>query len=507
MSIRRAEYARPSQGSRGRARPVAAPWRWLIGIGCSLLLAVAQGADIGWPQVVQKARERAAAPYQPVPAPLPDWLLQLDYRAWQDIRFDPNVALWAGQDLPFTVRFHHPGSIYRQPVAISETAAGEANLLSFAPGQFFYGPGVDRQRVPADLGYAGFTVYARAGDAWQPVLEFLGGSFMRAGAPLLAGGVRSRALAIDTGLPGGEEFPVFTDFWLLRPTADAKRLVIYALLDSPRVSGAYRIDLTAGGQVVTHVRSELFFRDGVGRLGLGPLSSMFWHGENGPTVDDYRPEVHSSDGLLMHAGKTRLWRPLNNLPRLGQQALPAPRGTSYGLLQRDREFGHYQDLDTAFEAQPGVWLEPQEGFGAGRLELLELPVRDGLNQNVLAYFVPATEVHRGDHLSLRYRLSWGAQEPDDGPGRVLATRVARRDGVNTYQIDFASLGAASGVPKPEVSVQGGQASEPELRPLADGWRLTLPVQYKDGAPLAIRASLLATGGARSETWLYHLGDD
>jgi len=85
--------------------------------------------------------------------------------------------------------------------------------------------------------------------------------------------------------------------------------------------------------------------------------------------------------------------------------------------------------------------------------------------------------------------------------------LARRDGVNTYQIDFASLGAASGVPKPEVSVQGGDAKTPELRAVADGWRLTLPVQHQDGASLTIRASLLAAGGARSETWLYHLGDD
>lgn len=506
MWTRLADYFAPSQRPRTPAKP-AAPWRCLLGLGCWLSLAVAQGADMGWPQVVQKARERAAVAYQPVPAPLPDWLLQLDYRAWQDIRFDPNVALWAGQDLPFTVRFHHLGSIYRQPVAISESVSGQTKPLVFAPGQFFYGPGVDRQRVPGDLGYAGFTVYARDGDTWQPALEFLGGSFMRGGAPLLPGGVRSRALAIDTGLPGGEEFPVFTDFWLLRPAAGAKRLIIYALLDSPRVSGAYRIELTAGGQAVTQVKSELFFRDAVGRLGLGPLSSMFWHGENGPAVDDYRPEVHSSDGLLMHAGKERLWRPLTNLPRLGQQALPAPRGTSYGLLQRDREFGHYQDLDTAFEAQPGVWLEPQEGFGAGRLELLELPVRDGLNQNVLAYFVPANEVHRGDHLSLRYRLYWGDQEPNDSGGRVLATRMARQDGVSTYQIDFASLGAGSAAPKPQISVQGGEAGDPVLRPLADGWRLSLPVRHKEGAPLAIRAGLLAADGARSETWLYHLGDD
>ena len=483
--------------------------RWLVAVLCGLWLAGAQGAGAPdeWAHVVHLARERAAAAYQPAPAALPDWLMQLDYRAWQDIRFDPNVALWAGQGLPFSVRFHHPGSIYRQPVAISEIEGGQARPLAFAPGQFFYGPGVDRQRVPADLGYAGFTVYARAGESWRPVLEFLGGSFMRGGAPLLPGGARARALAIDTGLPSGEEFPLFTDFWLVRPRADAKQLVIYALLDSPRASGAYRITLRAGGEVVTEVDARLFFRAEVGRLGLGPLSTMFWYGENGPPVDDYRPEVHSSDGLLVLAGAERLWRPLVNGPRLSQQFLAAPAGTGYGLLQRDRDFDHYQDLDAAYQAQPNVWLEPLRGFGDGRLAVLELPVRDGVNQNVLAYFVPNRAVRAGDRLSLRYRLNWGEGEPAGLAGRVLATRSLRKDEVTTYQVDFAALGPAKTPPRAVVAVEGGEAGEVQVRALGEGWRLTLPVKHPEGGPLSIRAGLRVDGGAASETWFYHLGEE
>jgi glucans biosynthesis protein len=154
-----------------------------------------------------------------------------------------------------------------------------------------------------------------------------------------------------------------------------------------------------------------------------------------------------------------------------------------------------------------VVLEAQKGFGAGRLELLELPVRDGLNQNVLAYFVPQAKVRTGDHLSLRYRLRWGDREPGEEAGRVLATRVARQDGVSTYQIDFAALGAGGAPPKPEISVRGGKGGEPGLRALSDGWRLTLPVEHKGDAPLTIRASLLTDTGKRSETWLHHLGEE
>ncbi len=380
-------------------------------------------------------------------------------------------------------------------------------MLGFSPSQFFYGSGGDRQRLPGDLGYAGLTVYSRVSGAWRPVLEFLGGSFMRAGAPLVAGGVRARALAIDTGLPSGEEFPVFTDFWLVRPAADSTRLTVYALLESPRVSGAYRIGLRADGEVVTQVDAELFFRDGVGRLGLGPLSSMFWYGENGPVVDDFRPEVHSSDGLQVVSGGQRLWRPLSNLPRLGQQAIPVPADAAYGLLQRDRDFEHYQDLDTAFHAQPSVLLEPAKGFGAGRVQLLELPVRDGLNQNVLAYFVPKGDVHRGDHRTISYRLRWGGDASAAGAGRVLATRSTRDNGVSTFEIDFAPLAAGSGAPKPDIAVTGGEAREAQVSPLADGWRLTLPVAHADDAQLTVRAALRGAGDARSETWLYHLGEE
>ena len=504
MSIRPADPA-PRRSARPRVA-IRVTLHWLLAVAGGLWLASAHAA-VDWAQVVELARQRATAPYQPAPAPLPDWLLQLDYSAWKDIHFDPNAALWSGQNVPFSVRFHHLGSIYRQPVTVREIAAGKERTLGFSPSQFFYGSGVDRQRLPGDLGYAGFTVYGRVGDKWRPVLEFLGGSFMRAGAPLVAGGVRARALAIDTGLPGGEEFPVFTDFWLVRPMPDARRLVVYALLESARVSGAYRISLTVGGEVVTRIDAELFFRDGVGRLGLGPLSSMFWYGENGPAVDDYRPEVHSSDGLQVVAGAERLWRPLANLPRLAQQAVPVSAGSAYGLLQRDRDFEHYQDLETAFQAQPSVMLEPLKGFGAGRVELLELPVRDGLNQNVLAYFVPKGDVHRGDHRSISYRLRWGSDESAPGDGRVLATRSTRDHGVSTFEIDFAPFAAGTSAPKPDITVSGGKLRGASVHALGDGWRLTLPVAHADDAALTVRAALRGEGGARSETWLYHLGQE
>ena len=43
---------------------------------------------------------------------------------------------------------------------------------------------------------------------------------------------------------------------------------------------------------------------------------MFWFGKSSERqFDDYRPEVHDSDGLLMQMDNgENLWRPLNNPP-------------------------------------------------------------------------------------------------------------------------------------------------------------------------------------------------
>src|SRR5262249_36059461 len=153
-----------------------------------------------------------------------------------------------------------------------------------------------------------------------------------------------------------EEFPAFTSFWLER-TGDG--LVVYALLEGPSIVGAYRFaNRNTGpntGGVEQEVSIVLWLRKDVARLRVAPLTSMFWYDEGNPAARvDWRPEIHDSDGLLIHnrAGE-RLWRPLGNPPRAtinsfadpgGGNSAAAPKAaTGFGLLQRDRSFDHYQD--------------------------------------------------------------------------------------------------------------------------------------------------------------------
>jgi len=81
-------------------------------------------------------------------------------------------------------------------------------------------------------------------------------------------------------------------------------------------------------------------------IGLVPLTSMFWFGKNSERkFDDYRPEVHDNDGLLMRMkGGEILWRPLDDPPVMRHQIFHAPDVRGFGLLQRERSFAAYQDI-------------------------------------------------------------------------------------------------------------------------------------------------------------------
>src|SRR6185503_8331737 len=125
-------------------------------------------------------------------------------------------------------------------------------------------------------------------------------------------GLSTRGLAIDTGLPSGEEFPSFKEYWLERPERDARESRLYALLDSPSVTGAYSFVVQPGERTLVDVRARLFLRKAVKELGIAPLTSMFLYGEEkGRPEGDWRPEVHDSDGLLVQSNAGEwIWRPL-----------------------------------------------------------------------------------------------------------------------------------------------------------------------------------------------------
>jgi glucans biosynthesis protein len=156
------------------------------------------------------------------------------------------------------------------------------------------------------------------------------------------------------------------------------------------------------------VTSEIYPRSDIEKIGIAPLTSMFLFGEDhsGRHFDDFRPEVHDSDGLMEETGKSEwLWRPLSNPRELRVSRLIDHNPRGFGLIQRDRNFDHYQDAESRFQARPSYWVEPRGDWGDGGVELVEIPSDEETNDNIVAYWVPNAPVKAHQVLKYSYLLS------------------------------------------------------------------------------------------------------
>lgn len=378
----------------------------------------------------QQAQQRASQPYQPPALRPPELLERIDYDVHEAIHYRPEAALWAQGDGPWPVQFFHLARLFREPVKMHVVRAGMAREIVYSPRLFSYGPNAQfAAALPDDLGFAGFRLMDRD-PRQQDWLCFLGASYFRSNGELGQYGLSARGVAIDTGLPDAEEFPRFTQFWL-EAGAEPDSLLIYALLDGPRLSGAYRVTVGRSQAVVMTIEAALFTRAAIQRLGIAPLTSMYWFGEadNHLQVWDWRPEVHDSDGLALWTGNgERIWRPLVDPPSLQTQTFADRDPKGFGLCQRDRSFDHYQDPQIAYQRRPSLWVEPLEPWGAGAVQLVEIPTRSEFLDNIVAYWVPQEPVAAGAALHFQYRLHWVADEPYlPALGRVVAVRLGWED--------------------------------------------------------------------------------
>ncbi len=491
-----------------------------------LACATSWAQAMDWPGLKDLARSRSLAPYIPTPDQLPPDLAALDYDGVRDIRFRPERALWRDRQLRFEVQFFHLGLYQRQAVRIHEVGPEGTRQLPHQSADYDYG----RNRLDTaawdELGHAGFRLHHPLNNpAYKDELVvFLGASYFRALGAGQQYGLSARGLAIDTVGGQGEEFPRFTDFWLLQPEAQADRVTVLALLDSPRATGAYRFEIRPGTSTVMTVDASVYLRDGgqpIARLALAPLTSMFLHGENQPSATDFRPEVHDSDGLLMHSGSGEwLWRPLQNPRQISVSSfqMTAPKG--FGLMQRDRRHTSYEDPEAHYEKRPSAWVVPQGDWGTGQVELVQLPTPDETHDNIVAYWVPATLPAPGQPLDFSYELHWQGDQQQKPPGAwVSQTRIGHGYTRLTpdeqrlqphFVVDFdgpalKALPADATVRAVVTADANGQVVESLVYPYpaAGTWRLSLRVQRLDPArPVELRAFLQTDNHTLSETWTH-----
>ncbi len=499
---------------------------WALGTWLLAVHSLGFGQGFSFETVSARAARLAQSPYRTPERTLPPALLkpQFTYDQHRDIRFRPERALWRAEGLPFELMFFHPGWLFEHPVGINEIVGGQVRHIAFDTRDFNYGKNVVGREGFGDLGFAGFRVhYPLNGNAYKDELvAFLGASYFRALSRGARYGLSARALAVDTVGGSGEEFPRFVEFWIERPAADAKALTIYALLDSPRASGAYRFVLTPGDTTTMDVQSRVYLRGRVATLGIAPLTSMFFTGESQPPhPDDFRPEVHDSDGVSIHTGEGEwIWRPLQNPPALTVSSFATTNPRGFGLMQRDRLFAHYEDLEARYELRPSVWIEPRGDWGAGRVEIVQFPVTEETDDNAVAYWVPAQVPAPGQPLDFAYRMAWQMKQDQTPPSSwVVQSRrghgyVREKPGPEEFQyvVDFdgpalRALRASSDVSVVFSTDANAKVLYSNAQPndATSGWRTTLRFKRIDPAkPVELRAFLKTRNETVSETWSYLL---
>ena len=428
-----------------------------------------------------------ASPYvQPVVED--DALLEsIDYDLHNQISYREDATLWGEVPGAAKVRFFHPGRYFKQPVEISVVEDGEAREILFSPDLFDMPDGHPAHQL-TQAGFAGFRVMDP--DAENDWLAVLGASYFR-----------------TSGWSG--------QFGLSAPGSIA----------SPRATGAYRMKTAreAGEGVFQDIDMLLFLRGDVERLGIAPLTSMFWFGKNNRWIGpDWRPEIHDSDGLEMHLGNgERIWRPLNNPPRVTANAF-AGGVRGFGLAQRERSFEEYQDDGVFYDKRATAWIEPRGDWGQGSVMLVELPTNDEIHDNIVAFWNPGAPATAGSELDLSYRLSWVEDTPDVPVARFIATRIGaggvpgqpRPANVVKFVCDLDGKGLGeldreSGV-EAVVEASRGTVDLVFAFPIAttDRWRVTfdLDIGPPDPAdtPIDLRMYVSHDGKAMSETWLYQV---
>jgi glucans biosynthesis protein len=481
-------------------------------------------ARFGYEDVVRRARDLSALPYEAPRLELPQPLAGLSFDQFRELRFRADRSFLAQGGGPFRMQMFHLGFIYRTPVVVNVIRDGIATPIPYAAALFDYGRNRFERPLPVDLGFAGFRVHHPLNDprVHDELISFLGASYFRFLGRGQKYGLSARGIAINTAGPGAEEFPNFREFWVETPGAEAQSCQILALLDGESLTGAFRFTVFPAQETVLDIHCTLFPRRPIAKLGVAPLTSMFFYSENDRrSFDDYRPELHDSDGLLIHSDTGEwLWRPLRN-PRSVEVSQFADRQVrGFGLMQRDRTFEHYQDLDLAYEQRPSYWVEPREGFTDGRVELVEIPTTDETNDNIVAYWVPNRAVEQGQTLTYAYRIVATMNEARLHPGGYAS---------NTYRTRPTALGSGEPVPPNstrfiidfvggDLEYHLGQPDSVQIVPSATharitrtflvpnpqtrGFRAGIDVVGDAGQTANLRAFLRTGNRALTETWTF-----
>jgi len=467
------------------------------------------------------ARKRSLTEYQAPPVANKD--NGLDYDDYKKVNFDPTRAVWKDEAHGYELHPLPMGWLFKRGIDISVVEGAERLPLQFSALDF---PGLaeartaERGAVANDqpVAISGFRLNGplNSPDKADEIIVFQGASYFRALAKGQTYGLSARGLAIATASPAGEEFPEFTSFWVEKPSEPGEPIVIHALLDSPSVAGAYRFAVRSGNETVVRVDATLFPRKPLDNVGLAPLTSMNLVSPLTPgRIIDFRPRVHDSQGLAIHnANGEHVWRPLSNPRTLQISSFQGSSPKGFGLIQREREFASYEDLEARYERRPSVWIEPEgKLFENGEVVLVEIPSEKEWHDNIVAFWRPRTRIEPGQTTTFSYTMRWRADVPEVEQAGLfvsqsrLGSAHAEDEDSLRFVIDYAAGRTFSeGAELPEASVESsaGKVGKVTLQrnPETGGARASFVFEPGGSDASELRLILTEDGRPAGETWLY-----
>lgn len=479
----------------------------------------AQGFALGPPTpfraglVADMARAAAKQAYKPLPNDLPDQFSKLTYDQYVAIRAKPSAIIWANETLGFALEPLHRGFIFSSPVTINLVSQGQAQRVIYNTAQFDFGKIAPPARM-GDIGFSGFGILVPQKDnGLTQIATIQGASFFRAIAQGQRFGVMARALSIKTADSRGEEFPAIRSVWIEEPNLATDALVIHAFIDSESMTGAYRFTLHPGEATIIDTECTLFARAKVDNFGIATMSgTIVSDAIDHRLPDDTRLRIADVGGLQMSTGHGEwLWRAISNRETLQISTFVDENPHGFGFLQRDRAFHDYQDDDQHWEIRPSLWIQPIGDWGAGGVELIEIPNKSESNDNIIAYWRPQQPLAAGGETSFAYRQFW-CWNPPEQPALALVTDSRsgrgsdqkRRRFLVEFQGDLLGDAQQSAAVKPVLTASPGAVVFIKTYPYPNIKTYRTLFEIDPGSETASELRLVLENGGKpiSETWLY-----
>ncbi|WP_155836542.1 glucan biosynthesis protein [Hyphomonas pacifica] len=473
---------------------------------------VMQGREFGMSDIVDQARRLAASEFQPSPA-VPDDAKAMNYDQYRRILPAESDMGWPEDKGRYRFLFDPRGYLFNHEVKINLVNGADVTPKAYDPDLFDFKDLPLSKHTRQTLGFAGVRLLApinRSGK-FDEVLSFKGASFFRALGAGNVYGASARGLGLGTASPEGEEFPFFKEFWIVHPDTADDQVEMFALMDSPSVTGAFRFLVTTGQTTRMDVEATFFPRKEIQRVGLSPLTSMYYFSPHDVVkqATDYRPAVHDSEGLAVHmANGEWAWRPLLNPAELEVSVLTEDQPKGFGLLQRHRKFDDFSDLEAGYHQRPDVWIEPTGEWGEGQLMLVEIPTVNEYNDNIAVFWRPKNSWRAGEAKTISYTMNWGLK-PSVMPQvvSVSETRAGKKPGEKRYLfiLDYdESPSEYFDDAEMEITTSAGEILNPTLRkhPGDDRYRLSFELDPGSASMAELRTVVHKGETPLTETWLY-----